>query len=134
MPSYAEHVAKKALTSERVLELQDWALGDARETFGEEQLAYWYHEVRVNDPPPPKQEWLRRWINDGFEEGRWPDEAEWIIYSEAYKNCLRRALYKLDHLWDDYEKAVDVSDNAEWQDVSDLENDITDECLAAMEG
>jgi hypothetical protein len=123
MPSYAEHIAKKALDQDTINNLREHAVSDAKETFKEEQLAHWGCDVTVNDPPAPKQQWLKNWLD------RWPDEAEWIVYEAAYKNALRRALYKLDGLFEQFCKDIEDDD----ADAIKLDCECTEACLAAME-
>jgi len=119
---------ESVLTQDKINDLRDWALDDARLTFTNKQLVYWCQEVPVDDPPKPQQLWLQQWLNDSEDGGKWPNEAEWTIYGIAYQDCLRRALYKLNHLWANYIEAT-----KRYTDLDEVCNNIVSECLTAME-
>lgn len=100
------------------LEINSYALDDAIETFTQEQLAHWYCDV--DQPPEPKQQWLDGWLH------RRSTHDEFLQYKAAFRRYLRRAVRKLDELWDNYSKRLEADD---W----DAESDVTQECLDAME-
>jgi len=128
--SIEERKAENALTNDQIIELREFATEDAKDTFQNEQLAHWYWNVNANDPPDPQTSWLRnRW------EYSDPCEAAWIIYRLCYRRALKRAMVKLDELWDRYAQAMD--DDAEGvegaEDPTEVDNETTDACVDAME-
>ena len=92
------------------------ALDDAKETFLMEQLAYWYDQ---SEPTNPKRAWLENRLDRSSTDG------EWDAYAAAFRRYLRRAMIKLDALWDDYVKRLEVDD-------FETEADVTQKCLGAM--
>lgn len=99
-------------------EIEGYALDDAIETFTEEQLAYWYCDVA--QPPEPKRKWIDGWLF------RQSTEREWLDYRSAYRRYLRRAMSKLNDLWESFSERMAADD---W----DADTDVTQECLDAME-
>jgi hypothetical protein len=125
--SYEKHMLRQKVSSERRAELEQYALDDAKETFLNEQMAHWGCNVLADDPPEPQFSWLSSWLN-----GEHFSDAEWSVYEDRYLECMTRAIRALDRRWDEYVKLIE-SDPDDCMDIDDLDGEITDECIAAME-
>ncbi len=120
--SFEQDRAEEALTPDQIVELREYGIADARETFQDEMLAHWYWDVKVNEPPNPQSSWLRTRYLD------YPCEAAFTIYRLAYKHALTRAMAKLDDIWERYANAIDNDENA-----TEIDNETTDACVNVME-
>jgi len=104
-------------------DLVEWAIADARTTFEEEQLEYWYCNVVATNPPAAKDAWLRSRMEDES-----PTDRDFEDYHHLYNAALVRAIRKLNKEWPRVEAAI--ADNV---DADDVVGDVEHECVQAME-
>ena len=78
---------------------------DALETFEGESIAYWYCDVKAEDPPPPRREWADK-ATELF-PGRFATDEEWEHYQRHYKIALARGIRYLDKHWPEDAAAFD---------------------------
>lgn len=77
-------------------QLEEWARGDAVETFMEEQLEEWAVEQsleKLETERKPRREWMKTRL------GRRETSAEWDVYSVEYARALKRGVELAQSEW-----------------------------------
>ena len=107
--------APKKIESYVYNELVSGACDDARETFLEEPLGYWYSGPGTgNDsfPPEPERRWANGWV-DGF-DGRKATHDEWDLYARTYRDAMRFIVKYVERHWD-----PDSEDEDHYEEVTE---------------
>jgi hypothetical protein len=105
-------------------ELREVARDDARETFLEEQLGYWYSGPGIPGepfPPRPQRGWCGNAVWGATFERKSCSTEEWRAYRDAYTQALDAAIRYVDRHFDPDEEDPDHYD------------DITDGAVAVIE-